>query len=307
MRNNFINWLCNKAKIDDRIFLLTADLGYSVLEPFQEKFPNRFLNVGVAEQNMVGIASGLASEGYKPYTYSIGIFPTFRCAEQLRNDIDYHNLGVVTCTVGSGVAYGSLGYTHHAVQDLALMRSMPNTVIATPSDPLEVLSILEWQYENPSPIYLRMHKAGNKALHNRLPFVQPGKWLSIYDPKELNHKKNENICVLVIGSIAPRIKEIVIKTRPEIEIFTIPIWGQKFKETQFENLNFYKQIIVVEDHLEDGGFSSWLMECASKKLLDVKINPIALSSNTVGQVAKESTLLEPLFNDFSQKIVSIKD
>ena len=168
MRKALIEWLVERASERQDICLLTADLGYSVIEPFSEAFSERFVNVGVAEQNMVGIASGLALNGLRPYTYSIGIFPTFRCAEQLRNDIDYHHLPVVTCTVGSGVAYGNLGYSHHAIQDLALMRSLPNTLIATPSDPQQVRQVLDWHLENPCPLYLRLHKAGEQSLTDHL-------------------------------------------------------------------------------------------------------------------------------------------
>jgi transketolase len=169
VRDTFINWLCQQAATDPRIVLLTADLGYSVVEPFANQFPSRFINVGVAEQNMVGLAAGLASEGLRPYTYSIGIFPTFRCAEQLRNDVDYHVLPVCSCTVGSGVSYGALGYTHHAIQDLALMRTLPSTMMATPSDPCEVQAVLNWQIGASAPMYLRLHKRGEPALHAILP------------------------------------------------------------------------------------------------------------------------------------------
>ena len=140
--------------------------------PFVEKNNNRFINVGVAEQNMTGIAAGLAMEGFRPYNYSIGIFPT-RCAEQIRNDIDYHDLPVVICAIGSGVAYGNLGYSHHAVQDLALMRSLPNMLIGTPCDPNEVREILEYNYKNPSPLYLRLHKAGEKRLNGKYEGIKP--------------------------------------------------------------------------------------------------------------------------------------
>ena len=174
MRNNFINWLIAKSRSDNRIFLLTADLGYSVVEPFQQVFPDQFINVGVAEQNMTGIAAGLATEGFLPFTYSIGVFPTFRCAEQIRNDIDYHNLPVVTCTVGSGVAYGNLGYSHHAIQDISIMRSLPNMVIATPADPSEVVAILDWYYSNPCPMYLRLHKAGEPQIPHSLKGLKIG-------------------------------------------------------------------------------------------------------------------------------------
>jgi len=208
MRTAFINWLCSRAATDPAIVLLTADLGYSVVEPFAEAFPDRFINIGVAEQNMVGIAAGLASEGYKPYTYSIGIFPTFRCAEQLRNDIDYHELPVVTSTVGSGLAYGALGYTHHMIQDLALMRSLPNTMIGTPMDPYEVISILNWHHKNPCPLYLRMHKAGDPLVHENIPEVMPGRWISFASGNGSN-SHCDKVAVVVAGSLGPKIKKVL--------------------------------------------------------------------------------------------------
>ena len=117
MRDTFIEYLTELAENNKNIFLLVGDVGYNVVEKFQKKFPDRYLNVGVAEQNMTGIAAGLATEGYHVFTYSIANFPTFRCAEQIRNDIDYHNLPVTVVAVGGGVAYGNLGYSHHAIQD----------------------------------------------------------------------------------------------------------------------------------------------------------------------------------------------
>ena len=117
MRNTFIKELINIAYEDESVFLLVGDLGFSVVEPFSEKFPERFLNCGVAEQNMTGIAAGLAMEGYKVFTYSIANFNTMRCLEQIRNDICYNNLDVTIVSVGCGLSYGSLGYSHHAIQD----------------------------------------------------------------------------------------------------------------------------------------------------------------------------------------------
>ena len=122
MRLTFIEHLIEIAKTNKKIFLLVGDVGYNVVEKFEKNFPDRFLNVGVAEQNMTGLAAGLASEGYHVFTYSIANFPTFRCAEQIRNDIDYHNLPVTVVSVGGGVAYGNLGYSHHAIQDYGLIR-----------------------------------------------------------------------------------------------------------------------------------------------------------------------------------------
>jgi len=293
MRTAFINWLCSRAATDSAIVLLTADLGYSVVETFAEAFPDRFINVGVAEQNMVGIAAGLASEGYKPYTYSIGIFPTFRCAEQLRNDIDYHELPVVTSTVGSGLAYGSLGYTHHMIQDLALMRSLPNTLIGTPIDPNEVISILDWHHQNPCPLYLRMHKSGDPVVHEKIPDVVPGKWIRVAGG---NGSKIhlDKIAIVVAGSMGPKVNEALSVLDKSIDLFSLPLWGQSVRATQEEWFTKYEHVITVEDHLLDGGFGSWMMENVAIFGANTKIYPIALDSSSVGKVAKEDVLISPL-------------
>lgn len=293
MRNKFINWLCEQAREDERIIFLTADLGYSVIEPFQNEFPNRCINVGVAEQNMVGIAAGLASEGFLPYTYSIGIFPTFRCAEQLRNDIDYHNLPVLTSTVGSGVTYGALGYTHHAIQDLALMRSLPNMVIATPSDPIEVKLILNWHKSNPCPLYLRMHKAGDKSLHLSEPIIELGKPLEINSPK--NKELNSDTCILVAGYLAKETLDIEIINN-SMKVFSMPLWGNPACGKLNSFLSSYKKIISLEDHLLAGGFSSWLLEETVRNSIDTKILPVTLPSEAIGKVASEKTLIKPIFD-----------
>ncbi|RLA96545.1 MAG: transketolase, partial [Deltaproteobacteria bacterium] len=137
MRTAFIETLYELAEKDDRIWLLTADLGYSVLERFADRFPERFLNVGIAEQNMVGIATGLALSGNIVFIYSIANFPTLRCVEQIRNDVCYHNTDVKIVALGGGFTYGTLGVTHHATEDLAIMRSLPNMRVVAPGDPVE--------------------------------------------------------------------------------------------------------------------------------------------------------------------------
>lgn len=292
MRNSFIRWLCAIAETDERIILLTADLGYSVVEPFSIKFPTRFVNVGVAEQNMVGIAAGLATEGYRPYTYSIGVFPTFRCAEQLRNDIDYHNLPVCSCTVGSGVAYGSLGYSHHAVQDLALMRSLPNTSIATPGDSLEVEAVLNWHFKQESPMYLRLHKSGEPKIHNVMPSVILGRPLKMQSLNSLN-----SICIVAIGFLAHYVKEMFGNLNIKADLYSLPLWSQRSSDDFCMAVANYQTIITVEDHLLAGGMSSWVMESLAVNGLSKKVVPIVLSSSSVGKVASEATLLEPLIQE----------
>ncbi len=166
MRSAFINELIVQARLHPEIFLIVGDLGFSVIEPFAAEFPDRFINAGVAEQNMTGVAAGLASEGYHVFTYSIANFPTFRCAEQIRNDIVYHNLPVTIVSVGGGVAYGSLGYSHHAVQDIALMRLFPGNLLACPGDPVETRACMKALVELRRPSYLRLGKAGEPVVHS---------------------------------------------------------------------------------------------------------------------------------------------
>src|SRR5215217_2366321 len=151
MRTAFIEQLIEEAKADDSVFLIVGDLGFSVVEPFAELFPERFLNAGVAEQNMTGLAAGLATQGYKVFTYSIANFPTLRCLEQIRNDVCYHNLPVISVAVGGGLAYGSLGYSHHAVEDLAILRTLPNMGVVAPGDPHETRAAVKALVERGGP------------------------------------------------------------------------------------------------------------------------------------------------------------
>jgi transketolase len=165
MRTAFIEQLCAVAEQDDRVWLVTGDLGYSVLEAFADRFPGRYLNAGVAEQNMTGIAAGLALRGKVVFTYSIANFPIMRCLEQIRNDVCYHNLDVKVVAVGGGLAYGSHGYTHHGVEDLAIMSAMPNMKVLAPGDPLEARAATSALAASPGPAYLRLGKAGEPVLH----------------------------------------------------------------------------------------------------------------------------------------------
>lgn len=167
MRTAFIKALLDEAKRDPTLWLLNGDLGFSVLEPFAAEFPERYINVGVAEQNMVGIAAGLAMSGKNVFTYSIANFATLRCIEQIRNDVCYHQANVTIVGVGGGLSYGSQGYTHHAVEDVSGMRMLPKMTVLCPGDPIEA----DWATRalacNKGPAYLRLGKAGEPAVHKR--------------------------------------------------------------------------------------------------------------------------------------------
>src|SRR5262249_3580196 len=175
MRTAFIEALFELAKQDQRIVLITGDLGFSVIEPFMQTLPKQFVNAGVAEQNMTGVAAGMALSGKIVFTYSIGNFPTLRCLEHVRNDVCYHNANVKVVCVGGGFAYGSMGVTHHATEDLAVMRAMPGMVVVAPGDPVETRAATRAITAHPGPCYLRLGKAGEPNVHQeeiRLGIVQ---------------------------------------------------------------------------------------------------------------------------------------
>jgi len=165
MRTAFFRTLLELAEVDDRVNLIVGDLGFGVVEPFVERFPERFLNAGVAEQNMTGIATGMALCGKVVFTYSIGNFATLRCLEQIRNDMCYHNANVKIVAVGGGLAYGSLGMTHHVTEDLAILRALPGMVVVAPGDPIEVEMATRAMVAHQGPCYLRLGRAGEPTIH----------------------------------------------------------------------------------------------------------------------------------------------
>jgi len=289
MRNTFISELVSAARLNPKIALVVGDLGYGVIEPFALEFPDRFFNAGVAEQNMMGLSAGLASEGFHVFCYSIANFPTFRCAEQIRNDVDYHNLPVTIVAVGGGLSYGNLGYSHHAIQDYALMRSMPNILIASPGDPMEVRGCMNYLLENPQPSYLRLGKAGEKVIHQEIPKVLPGKPLCI----QTGTSKQK--VFISTGSPMALVNES-LKSGPKAKLysqFSVPLWGMQYKLTIAKELGIFDSVITIEDHLEDGGFGSWILESLNKNPTNktsVVIN--SLDSIVCGMVGTQDALNE---------------
>lgn len=165
MRDAFVKQLTQLAEVDPSIMLITGDLGFGVLTEYAKKFPDQYLNAGVAEQNMAGLAAGMALEGRRVFTYSIANFPTLRCIEQIRNDICYHNLPVTVVSVGGGFAYGPLGFSHHATEDVALMGALPGMRVLAPNDPFEAMAATQITGSATGPTYLRLGRNGEKRLH----------------------------------------------------------------------------------------------------------------------------------------------
>ena len=256
MRNVFIDRLFEQAKQDPDIVLITGDLGFSVLEKFQAAYPEQFINAGIAEQNMTGMAAGMALIGKKPYTYSIANFPTLRCLEQIRNDVCYHNANVKIISVGSGFSYGAQGYTHHGIEDITIMRSLPNMRVYSPADITETLWLANYIFNSPSPGYLRLAKGGTQNLHtdiNRYSFP------SMLPLITGNHKT-----ILSTGAITCDLYTFLKEKNLKCNLYSVPVIKPLDLNTLAMISKNSKKIITVEEHQLNGGFGSAILEAINK-------------------------------------------
>ena len=174
MRDTFVKTLLEEAKTDKNIILMTGDLGYGVLDTFQNELPGQFINSGVNEQTMMGMAAGYASTGKRVFVYSIANFPTLRPLEQIRNDVCLMDNPVVVVSVGAGYAYGSQGYTHHALEDIAVLRALPNMEVIVPADPYETRELTLLIIASRKPTYLRLGKSNEPTIHTAAPKISHG-------------------------------------------------------------------------------------------------------------------------------------
>jgi len=254
MRTTFINELIRQARMNLDIFLVIGDLGFSVVEPFAEEFPDRFLNAGISEQNMAGMAAGLASEGYRPFIYSIANFPTLRCLEQIRNDICYHEFPVTVVAVGAGLAYGNLGYSHHAIQDIGCMRGLPNMEIYSPADPGETQYCLRRLLSRPHPAYLRIGKAGEPTLY------PDSSNESLGALRRINGDASAKVAIVATGSV---LAEAITagRTNTETAIYSLPEISAS--PEQLAPLTAHRCIITVEEHVRAGGIGELIAALCS--------------------------------------------
>jgi len=255
MRTAFINTLIERARTDEQIFLLTPDLGFSVFEKYIELYPDRYLNVGIAEQNAIGVAAGLALSGYKVYVYSIIPFLTMRCFEQIRIDVAYMSLNVKLVGVGGGYSYGPAGATHHAIEDIAIMRSLPNMRLCCPGDPLEAKQLIEQSLLLPGPMYIRLGKNNEPFIHAKDDLVKFGEASII--------KKGRDFALITTGNMLEQGKSWVDSWISEgydpefISMHTIkPIDEKVVLSIIDRGLN----IITLEEHSIIGGLGSAVSE-----------------------------------------------
>lgn len=269
MRNSFISALEELAEKNENIYFITGDLGYSVIEGFQKKFPKRFLNAGIAEQNMTGMAAGLSSLSKIVFTYSIANFPIVRCLEQIRNDVCYHKLNVKIVAVGGGLAYASLGYSHHGMEDIAMTRVLPNLIVICPADPIEAkLATLAIAKFN-GPCYLRLGKANETIIHKEIPDFIIGKCIQI--------RKGNDIVIVGTGSILTEVIKAADNLNEKgLSIEVVSMHTISHIDIEYlESIRFKKLIVTIEEHGE-GGLGAAVMEAYAKLDIQVRILNINL-------------------------------
>lgn len=255
MRDTFVRTLIDIAKEDKNVHLITGDLGFGVLKPFWEQLPDQFTNAGIAEQNMTSFAAGLALEGKTVFTYSIGNFPTLRCLEQIRNDCAYHNANVKIVCVGGGFVYGSLGMSHHATEDLAIMRALPDVTVLAPGDVVEAECAARAIYKHQGTCYLRLGRGGEKRIHEKIDDFQIGKAIKI--------KNGEKVAIFSTGAIFDEVV-YAIQSMEEHSInpalYTFPTVKPIDRAAIEQCAEQYDLIVTVEEHNIIGGFGSAVSE-----------------------------------------------
>lgn len=262
MRNSFAKSLTEISKKNKKIILLAGDIGNRLFDNFKEINKNRFFNCGVAESNMTGVAAGLAKQGFRPITYTITPFNTLRCLEQIKIDICYPNLPVIIVGTGAGLSYSALGATHHSLDDISIMRSLPNMKVVCPSDPIEVSFAIKNALKVNGPTYIRIGKKGEPIINKKKIIFKIGKVNKI--------KKGKDISILSVGNIM-KVSFECQKILNEKNISTELVSFHSIKPLDHNYLKsvFKKKIVVcIEEHGLIGGAGSAILEFCNKYSID---------------------------------------
>lgn len=268
MRNAFADELTKLGNSDPRVVMLSGDIGNRLFDKFKDAHPARFFNCGVAEQNMMGLAAGMAMSGLRPVAYTITPFITSRCLEQIRTDACYHELPVTIVAVGAGLAYAGLGPTHHACEDIAFLRAIPNMVVVCPGDAWEVRGALRAALAQNNPVYIRMGKKGEPVVHKAVP---DGFALG----RAITVAEGSDVCLLSTGNMLPEaieaahhLKERGVSARV-VSFHTVKPLDEACLREAFAK---FQLVATIEEHSLIGGFGSAVGEW----LIDNGVSPRAL-------------------------------
>ena len=285
MRDSFIRSLLELAKEDRSIELITGDLGFGVLKPFWEAVPDQFINVGIAEQNMTSIAAGMALEGKTVFTYSIGNFPTLRCLEQIRNDCAYHGANVKIVCIGGGYVYGSLGMSHHATEDLAVMRSLPDVAVFAPADKVEAAEVARAVAKHPGTCYIRLGRGGEAVIRESIDNFRIGKAIPVCT--------GSRVAIFSTGDIYGEVaaaREILERSGITPTIYTFPTVKPLDEETIQRCAASHELIVTCEEHNLSGGFGSAVAEVLAQTASSARLLRLGIPDTYCTAVGDQSHL-----------------
>lgn len=286
MRTIFNKVLLELAEKDPRIHMVLADIGYGEIEGFAKKFPERYYNCGVMEQNMTGVACGIAMEGNIAVTYSIANFPTLRCLEQIRNDVCYHNANVKIVNIGGGVSYGALGVSHHSTEDIAILRALPNMVVVVPCDLQEAEAATRAVFQYEGPVFYRCGYKNEKDIHHRPFQFELGKAITVED--------GDDATIIFCGPIGYEAQKAVFAAREKginVRLISLHTIKPIDREAIIKAAKETGRIITVEEHNLSGGMGSAVAEVlADEGCLNVRMKRMALPDINVHQVGSQQWL-----------------
>ncbi len=284
MRNVAVNSIHEAARKNKNIFFLTGDLGFSVIEKFVEELPDQIINTGIAEQNMIGVAAGLAMSGKKVFVYSIVPFATMRCFEQIRNDVCYQNLDVNIIGIGGGFAYGTHGTTHYGLEDMALMRSLPNMKVVAPADAVEASMLISQILDSSGPYYLRLNRGGEKEITQGCrPVLGKGSVL----------KNGAEVTIFAVGAITDNafVAAAELETAGiSVEIIHMHTLKPLDKEIIIDRVRTRKVVVSLEEHTIFGGLGSAISEVVAQSGISVPFQILGVKDTYMPFVGKQEFL-----------------
>jgi len=287
MRTTFLKTLVELAEKDDRIVLLTGDLGYLVVDEFAAKFPDRFFNVGVAEQNMLGVATGLAEAGFIPFVYSIVTFAALRPYEFIRNGPVMHRFPVRIVGVGGGMEYGYNGPTHYGIEDVGLMRIQPGMTVVVPADFQQTKTALQATYDLPGPVYYRLGKDEKTVipgLSGRFT-LDGGQILG----------QGKDALLVTMGSIASEVVKLAEASTQKgysPSLFIVSAFNPAPAEDLKKALPDFKLVLTIEEHYINGGLGSWTAEIIAENNFDCRLVRCGIKNQVDGITGSHQFMLK---------------
>lgn len=297
MRSAFMDAIMASCKDRDDVFIISGDAGLGVFDRFKEQFPGRFLNLGVAEQNTISFAAGMALAGHKSYVYNIIPFVLYRCYEQVRNDICYQRLPVTLVGIGSGITYAPQGMTHYAVEDLGIAQTLPNLTVFSPSDPIEARRAAEYSLSAPGPVYARLAKKGEPCIHKT-------EQIDITVPQCV--KEGETVAVIFHGSISTEVllaEKILKQQGMRPQLISLPMVQPLPEEKLFEMLEGFEYVFSVEEHFLGTGLGSTIGKAYLRRRPEWKFFSLGIHDSFIHEV-KDTACMRDHFGISADKIAA---